>query len=206
MTTKKTRFKLKKFQAHKTKIAKAIKKVGGAEWDLAKGYQGLWTDCSSPEEFRGFLSDPADGLGLDSNKIKTARRMISALKSAPEKAIWERLGWSSGVSMLERVPKAAERKALHDEVLKRIGKSGRGRLSKAQFKQLLRDLAPSLEVKDSVQRENEWAARIKQLERENSVLRREFKGLLRRLPVDLEAAVSDEAFEILGTRRRKRRA
>jgi len=200
------RFKLEKFQTHKTKIAKAIKKVGGAEWDLAKGYQGLWTDCTSPDEFREFLADPADGLGLDSNKIKTARRMISALKSVPEKAIWERLGWSGGVSLLERVPKVRERKAVHDEVLKRIGKSGRGRLSKATYKQLLRDLAPSLEVKDSVQRENEWAARLRELEHENTVLKREFKGLLRRLPVDLEEAVSDEAFEILGTRRRKRRA
>jgi len=199
------RFKLKKFQAHKTKIAKAIKKVGGAEWDLAKGYQGLWGDCTSPDEFREFLADPADGLGLDSNKIKTARRMISALKSAPEKAIWERLGWSGGVSQLERIPKARERKAVHDEVLKRIGKGGRGKLSKATFKQLLRDLAPSLEVKDSVQRENEWAARIKKLEHENLVLKREFKGLLRRLPPETEDAVSDEAFEILGARRRRKR-
>lgn len=205
-----SRFKTTKFKAHRKDIRAATKKVGASEWELARRYDSLWKDCSTASEFRDFLVDAADGLGLSEATVGKARRMVTALRSCPERVIWERLGWEGGVCSIARIPAAVERTAVHEEVLRRLGGNGRGKLTKEDFKTLLSEKAPSLERKDTVTRENDYAARIHTLEQEKAVLARNLKKIKRNAPTVFNGAVDDECREILAqsenTRRRRRRA
>jgi hypothetical protein len=176
------RFKNKRLQAAKSTILKARRKRGGAEWEEALGYEALWTECGSGDEFRNFLMDPADGLGFPSATAGVARRMVSALKTMPEKVIWERLGWQDGVCTIERVPNAIERQTMHDVVLKKLGKGGRGKLGKATFKDLLREHAPSLEVRDAHAHQNSLAAKVRELEALLKYYRQDVRTITRNVP------------------------
>lgn len=204
------RFKTAKFKDHRKKIRAATKKVGASELELALGYERLWNDCSTAAEFTAFLIDPADGLGLANATAGVARRMVTALQTCREPHIWQRLGWQGGVCTLAKVPDAMERRAVKTEVVRRLGGNGTGKLTKEDFKQVLRDLAPSLEVRDSVTRENEWVARIAALETEKAALVRNLKTIKRNAPTVFNGAIDDECREILAqgttTRRRRRRA
>ena len=69
-------------------------------------------------------------------------------------------------------------------------------------------MAPSKEIRDSVSRENEQAAKIRQLELEKGVLVKNLKTIKRNAPTVFDGAVDDECREIMSqsTTRRRRRA
>lgn len=204
-----SRFKSVKFKGHRKDIRAATKKVGTSERELALRYESLWKDCASSDEFTGFLTDAADGLGLSSATAGVAKRMVNALKVVREKSVWSRFGWQGGICTIVSIPNAVERREVVKEVLRKLGGNGTGKLSKEGLKIIIRDLAPSKEIRDSVAFENEQAAKIRQLELEKVCLVRNLKGIQRRFPsAAVNQVIDDECREILAStvRRRRRRA
>lgn len=200
------RFKTKKFQGAKSTILKARRKRGGAAWEEARGYEALWTECSSADEFRGFLMDPADGLGFPSATAGVARRMVSALKTCSEKILWERLGWQGGVCTIESIPNALERQAVHDAVLKKLGRAGRGKLNKPMFDDMVREHAPSKEVRDQHAHQNTLIAKVRELEVLLKSYRQDVRTITRNIPQTqdvLSDPVREDQAQSRTTRRRR---
>lgn len=210
MATK--RFRSKKLQAAKSTILKARRKRGGAEWEEARGYEVLWSECNSTDEFRNFLMDPADGLGYSSATAGVARRMVSALKTVPERVVWEKLGWQGGVVTIERIPNAVERHRVHEAVIEKLGRVGRGKLTKLLFTEMLREHAPSLEVRDQHAHQNGLVAKVRELEALLRSYRQDVRTITRNVPQTADV-LSDAVREDLAqkkatttTRRRRRPA
>ncbi len=179
----------------RTKLQNLDKKGGGVAFDKASALTEARKLLGTDERFRVWLQDPAAGMGYTTGQVRACKRMIGALKKVPERALWERLGYYDGVSRLESIPKSNERAAVLAAV-----KAKRGVVTTSEFKALLAEKAPSLEIRDSVRADNEQAAKIKQLEQQVEQLKKWAKGSLTRYPF-LNESVTDELRELLGVRR-----
>lgn len=188
------RFRTKKFQAAKKKLVALDKQRGGHEYLYAKELEGLEALCTNRQEFRRFLQDPADGLGYTNGTVISAREKVDALTVVPEQKIWEALGWAGGVRQIWAIPKHEERKKLHKEVRKRVS---RGRLPKTAFKDLLKEHAPSLKIRQSAKRDEALHSRLKELEKENEMWKRWIRDTSKKIPI-LKELLTDEQRELLG--------
>jgi hypothetical protein len=188
------KWKTKAFRDAKKSIITLGKKHGEVDFKLAKELDKLAKLCSNGQEFRRFLMDPADGLGFSNGAAISAREKVDALLVVPEQKLWEELGWAGGVRQIWKVPKHDERTKLHKEVRSRVG---RGRVSKTEFRELLKDLAPSLKIRQSAKRDEALAARMKALEDENAMWKRWIRDTSKKIPV-LKDLLTKEQKELLG--------
>jgi len=204
------RFKTAKFKGHRKDIRAAAKKIGASERELALRYESLWKDCSSLDEFNSFLADAADGAGLHGALIAKAKKMVDALQVIRQRHIWSRFGWAGngpGVHYIYSIPNPSERKKVVSEIVARLGGNGNGKLTGEGLKQIVRDLAPSKEVKDSVQRGNDKDETIRTLELEKACLVKNIKAVRRANPSMVNQILDDACREIMAqTIARRRRA
>ena len=194
MTTATNKFRTKAFQAAKKSIVGLGKKRGEIDFKFAQELTKLERLCTNSQEFRKFLMDPADGLGYHNAAVITAREKVDALLVVPEQKIWEGLGWAGGVRQIWKIPKHKERVAFHKEITKRIA---RGRLGKTAFRELLKELAPSLKVRSSAKRDEVLQARMKDLETENAMWKKWIRETSKKIPV-LKDLLTKEQKELLG--------
>ena len=143
-----SRFTQQKFKTHKSDIRGRHRKAGVDTYELAKSYERLYKDCADDTEFKRFLMDPADGIGLTSNEVGKADRQRKALRIVVDKAVWARFNWEGGVCTIYSIKDGDEREAVYEEVMTKLGASGRRKLSKADLKVIIRDKAPSHKPND----------------------------------------------------------
>ena len=186
-------FRTKKFQNAKKKLDALDNNRGANEFLFAKELEATEKGCVSRASFRRFLTDPAFGMVYTTASTISCREKVDALAVVPEQKIWEALGWQGGVRQMWAVPKHPERKKLHKEVRTRIA---RGRLSRTEFKGLLKDLAPSLKIRQSSKRDEALHARLKDLEEENAMWRRWIRETSQKIPV-LKDLLTTEQKELL---------
>lgn len=208
MTTPKNLFKTKPFREAKKKIRALDRQRGATDYMVAKELEGLLHLCPDRAKFQSFLKDPSDGMGYTVQKANTAREKVDALHIVPEQKIWEDVGWQGGVRRIYCIPRAEERSAVLKEARKFAAK-GNG-LTTSKLRTLLKEKAPSLKVRDSVQRDNAFKSRIVELEEENAMWRGWIRKTAKKIPV-LKDLMTDEQKEMLKrngktTKKKRKRA
>ncbi len=89
-------------------------------------------------KFQEFCTS-SDGLGRHANTARQYERMVKALESVPDRAIWTAVGWS-GVMLLARIEKKRERSSLSRWVVTQARKKP---VTETALEKRITDKAPS---------------------------------------------------------------
>ena len=212
MTDTEKLFKSKAMKAARSKFNSGRSRAGGGAFEQAEALSEAKSACyGDTDVWTDWLQDPSNGLGLTGGQIPGCKRLIQGLVDAPERWVWEKIGWHNGLSKMVSVPKASERKAALDTVRAR-GRTGK--ITQAGWDDILSASCPSRKLKSSAQREQTQVAEIDRLKKELSDEKRKREKLtkwgkeqLKKIPPIADWTLDDEVREMLGMpRRRQRRA
>ena len=203
-------FKTRAMKAARTKFNGGRTKQGAGAFEQAEALQEAKTKCDGDTEvWTDWLQNASLGLGLTGGQIPGCKRLIQGLIDAPERWIWEKLGWHNGLSKVVSVPKASERKAALDAVRK---KGRNGKVTQAGWDDILKEHCPSRKTKTAAQREQTQAAEVERLKKElaeakrrEGLLTKWGKEQLKKIPPIADWTLDDEIREMLGMPKRRRR-
>jgi len=197
-------FKKTAMKAARTKFNAGRSKAGGGAYEQAEALADAKTQCGGDSDvFKDWLQDASLGLGLTAGQVPACNRLLQGLTDAPERWIWEKLGWQNGLSKVVSVKKASERKAALDAVR---DKGRNGKLTQQKWDALLAEHCPSREtrggreqtetyLKDEVERlKKELAAEKKSKE----ALQTWGKEQLRKIPPTADWTLDATVRELLG--------
>jgi len=203
-----TLFKKRAMKALRTKFNSGRSKAGGGCFEQAEALADAKTQCGGDADvFKEWLLNASHGLGLTGGQVPACNRLLQGLKDAPERWIWEKLGWQNGLSKVVSVPKASERQAALDAVR---AKGRNSKITQALWSSILDEFCPSREGKKGRQQtETYLKEEVARLKKELAAERKSKEALqgwgkeqLRKIPPTADWTTNADVRELLGLPKR----